>query len=223
MISSLNKNELISYTVAQLNYLFPDNKLVNLQDHQAVVTNALDRLEFCFKHCTLKHYYNGEHVIFNHLYSDHYVMYLWYLANSLWRSGADSNLCNKLYYLNKSLHGLDCMYNTLLPDIFLLFHCSGTMLGKATYADFFVALQGVTIGSQKGVYPVMDKGVSLTAHSSLIGNCKVGKNVSISAYANIFETDIADNTVVFRNKAGEIVFKPGKTSYAQTFFNVPIE
>ncbi|GAA4728105.1 serine acetyltransferase [Flavisolibacter ginsenosidimutans] len=223
MRTSLTKAELTRYTTAQLNHLFPDNKLVDLNGHVALVTEALDRLEFCFKHCTLKHYFNGEEVIFNHLHSDHYVMYLWYLANSLWRKEANANLCNKLYYLNKTLHGLDCMYNTQMPDIFLLFHCSGTMLGKATYADFFVALQGVTVGSQKGVYPVMDKGVSLTAHSSLIGNCKIGKNVSVSAYTNIFETDIANNTVAYRSKTGEVIFKPSATSYAQTFFNVPIE
>ncbi|RZK13916.1 MAG: hypothetical protein EOO43_17160 [Flavobacterium sp.] len=184
---------------------------------------ALDKLEFCFKHCTLKHYNNGEHVLFNHLFSDHYVMYLWYLSNVLWKSGADENICNKLYYLNKSLHGLDCMYNTLLPDIFLLFHCSGTVLGKASYGDFFVALQGCTVGGQKGAYPVMGKGVSLTAHSSLIGNCRIGNNVSISAYTNIFQTDIPDYSTVYRDKNGAITLKTSTLSWAQTFFNVPIE
>lgn len=223
MITSLSKDELIDYTSRQLNYFFPDNKTVRLNEYKNVIGIALDRLEFCFKHCTLKHYFNGEDVLFNHLFSDHYVMYVWYLANSLWQANAPSDVCNKLYYLNKTLHGLDCNYNTALPDIFLLFHCSGTMLGKATYSDFFVALQGCTIGSQKGVYPVMDKGVSLTAHSSIIGNCKVGKNVSLSAYTNVFETDIPDKTVAYKDRSGAVVFKPAKTSYAQTFFNVPIE
>lgn len=223
MVTSLSKHELIDYTSRQLNHFFPDNNTVRLNEYKNAVGTALDRLEFCFKHCTLKHYFNGEEVLFNHLFSDHYVMYVWYLANSLWRDNAPGDICNKLYYLNKTLHGLDCNYNTALPDIFLLFHCSGTMLGKATYSDFFVALQGCTIGSQKGVYPVMDKGVSLTAHSSIIGNCKVGKNVSLSAYTNVFETDIPDKTVVYKDQSGAVVFKSAKTSYAQTFFNVPIE
>lgn len=222
MKTSLNKQELANYTLTQLNNLFPDNKPVDLKLYQQSIDVALERLEFCFKHCTLKHYFDGVQVIFNHLFSDHYVMYIWYLANSIWKNGGDDIICNKLYYLNKVLHGLDCMYNTKLPDIFLLFHCSGTMLGKAHYSDFFVALQGCTVGSQKGKYPIMGKGVSLTAHSSLIGNCTIGNNVSISAYTNIFETDIEANTVVFKNTKGEITYKPSRKSYAQTFFNVEI-
>ncbi|WPQ64523.1 hypothetical protein SIO70_06540 [Chitinophaga sancti] len=222
MITSLSREELEKYTSKQLNFFFPDDHPVQLSDFSAEVDLALQRLEYCFKHCSLKHYFDGTDVKFNHLYSDHYVMYLWYLGNSIWKQKQATDVCNKLYYLNKTLHGLDCMYNTALPDIFLLFHCSATMLGKATYSDFFVALQGCTVGSHKGIYPVMGKGVSLTAHSALIGNCRIGHNVSISAYTSIFGTNIPDHSIVFRNDQGATVIRAAEKSYAQTFFNVQI-
>ncbi|MEO6453696.1 MAG: hypothetical protein ABIN97_06495 [Ginsengibacter sp.] len=223
MITSLSKKQLQDYTSKQLNFFFPDHKIVNLAHFDTAVTVALDKLEYCYKYCQLKQYNDGNNTYFNHLYSDHYVMYLWYLANTIWREKFDKDVCNKLYYLNKTLHGLDCMYDTHLPDIFLLFHCVGTMLGKATYSNFFVALQGCTVGSHNGIYPVFDTGVSLTAHSSVIGNCKIGKKVSISAYTNIFETDIPGNRVVYKTQNGEIIIKESNKSYAQGFFNVPIE
>ena len=207
MITSLNKSDLREYISRQLNYFYPDNDIIDLKNYERAITLALDRLEYCYKPCTLKHYNNGENTFFNHLYSDHYVMYLWFLANTIWKESSDKTTCNKLYYLNKSLNGLDCMYDTNLPDIFLIFHGVGTMLGKASYSDYFVVLQGCTVGMSNGKYPSIGKGVSLTAHSSLIGNCKVGDNVTISSYTNIIDKDIPAGTVAFRNDNGAIEIK----------------
>ena len=207
MITSLNKSDLREYISRQLNYFYPDNDIIDLKNYERAITLALDRLEYCYKPCTLKHYNNGENTFFNHLYSDHYVMYLWFLANTIWKESSDKTTCNKLYYLNKSLNGLDCMYDTNLPDIFLIFHGVGTMLGKASYSDYFVVLQGCTVGMSNGKYPSIGKGVSLTAHSSLIGNCKVGDNVTISSYTNIIDKDIPTGTVAFRNDNGAIEIK----------------
>jgi serine O-acetyltransferase len=221
MITTLDTAELAEYTSRQLNNFFPDKHAVTLAPGQ--VTAALDKLEYCFNKVSLKHYNNGEHVLFNHLYSDHYVMYLWYLSNVVWKQSQDKELCNKIYYLNKTLHALDCMYDTSMPDIFLIFHGSGTMLGKASYADYFVALQGCTVGMNRGKYPVLGRGVSLTAHSSLIGDCIVGKLVTISSYTAVIDTPIDENTIVFRNNKGELIYKKTANSYAQNFFNVDLQ
>ena len=193
MILSLTHDELIDYTSRQLNYFFPDKNVINLHHYKNEVNESLNRLENCFNKVTLKHYNNGEEVLFNHLYSDHYIMYVWYLGNTIWKNTQNKELCNKLYYLNKTLHAFDCMFDTKLPDIFLIFHGAGTMLGKATYGDYFVALQGVTIGSHKGKYPIIGKGVSLTAHSSIIGDCTISNNVSVSIHTTIFQKDIPAN------------------------------
>jgi len=220
---SLNKQDFLKYTSQQLNGLFPDNKLVDLKSYIASFDTAIDRIDHCFNKVTYKHYFNNGQTFLNHLHADQYLMYVWFLSNTIYKDTGDLNLSNKLYYLNKSLHGFDCMYNTELPDIFLIFHGVGTMLGKAKYSDFFVALQGCTIGSQKGQYPILGKGVGLTAHSSIIGNCVIGNRSSIASYTSVFEMDVPEDSVVFKDKdTGILKIKSAKNCYAQQFFNINI-
>ncbi len=219
MITSLSIDELAKYTSGQLNYFFPDKETVDLNGYKNCIKLSLDKLENCYKKVILKNYYNGTEAIFNHLHSDHYVMYIWHLSNIIFKEKQNANLCNKLYYLNKVLHSFDCMFNTNLPDIFLVFHGAGTMLGKASYSDYFVVLQGCTIGMNNSKYPILQKGVALTAHSSLIGNCNVGKLVTISSYTSVIDKNIEANHVVFRNEEGKIVYKETSNSYAQSFFS----
>jgi serine O-acetyltransferase len=114
------------------------------------------------------------------------------------------------------------MYDTNLPDIFLIFHGAGTMLGKAVYSDYFVVLQGCTVGMNRGKYPVIGKGVALTAHSSLIGDCVVGDNVTLSSYTNLIDKNIEANTVVYKNDDGAYGFKQSKNSYSAKFFTEKI-
>jgi serine O-acetyltransferase len=224
MNQSLSVDELSIYVSKQLNSFFPDNEYVDLIQEKEIVIKALERVEFCFKHVTLKHYFNNNEVNFNHLYSDHYVMFIWFLSNSVYKFKGKCNLANKLYYLNKILHGLDCMFDTEMPNIFLLFHSSGTMLGKAKYDDYFIALQGCTVGSQKGYYPVFGKGVSLTANSSVIGKCNIGNRCSISTRTIIYQKDLHEDNVAFINfESGKLEIKKSETCYAQNFFNVDLK
>ncbi|MBS1757262.1 MAG: serine acetyltransferase [Bacteroidetes bacterium] len=221
MTQSLSVEALCRYVSAQLNHFFPDEEKVMLS--QPIMEEALQRLDFCFKHVTLKHYFDGKQSVFNHLFSDHYVVFLWFLSNTVYKKEGKCNLANKLYYLNKTLHGLDCMYDTQLPDIFLLFHSSGTMLGKASYADYFIALQGCTVGSQKGNYPVFGKGVSLTANSSVIGKCTIGNRCTISTRTTIFQKDMENDTTAFINfDTGQLQMKASKECYAQHFFSTDL-
>jgi serine O-acetyltransferase len=219
---SLSKQEFLYYTSKQLNNFFPDTNIVDLTNYSSLFDLTIDRLDFCFKHVSYptNRYIKEGNTLLNHLYADHYLMYIWFLSNSIWKENGDIKIASKLYYLNKALHGFDCMYDTKLPDIFLVFHGVGTMLGKATYNDFFVCLQGCTVGSNKGKYPFLGKGVALAANSSVIGECNVGNWSSISASSRIFETDIPDNSVVFLNNNGKVEIKPSKNPYSKHFFNI---
>ncbi len=224
MTQSLSTKQLCDYTSAQLNHIFPDGDIVNLGSELFLVEAALIRLDRCFREVSLKHYFDGQSTIFNHLFSDHYVMYLWYLSNEMFLAKGKCNIANKLYYLNKTLHGLDCMYDTLMPEIFLLFHSSGTMLGKASYGDYFIALQGCTVGSQKGKYPVFGKGVSLTANSSVIGDCNIGNRCTISTRTTIFQKNLAEDETAFMNfEIGQLEIKRSDVCYAQYFFNTNLK
>lgn len=223
MILSLTTDKLKSYTSSQLNYFFPDEFVVDLNLCSDAFDLALQRLEFCFNQVIHTRYHQEGQSLFNHLYSDHYVMFIWFLSNSIWKETNNINLASKLYYLNKNLHGFDCMYDTKLPHVFLIFHGVGTMLGKAEYNDYFVAFQGCTVGSHVGKYPKIGKGVSLTAHSSLIGDCVIGDRVSVSAYTSIFQKNIASDITVYRNDMGSVIMKPTQQCYAQQFFNVNLK
>jgi serine O-acetyltransferase len=217
---SMQLDELSEYYSFQLNNIFPDRFKIRPSDLKKTIDISLDRLDYCFKRVAFKRYFNDSQTIYNHLYSDHNVVFIWFLANTAFKVYENSNLSSKLYYLNKTLHSFDCMYDTELPDIFLIFHGSGTMLGKAKYNDYFVCLQGCTVGSHKGDYPIFGKGVALAADSGVIGNCVIGNGVSISAFTKIFNKNIPDGSVVFTNENGKVEIKPSKNMYAQQFFNV---
>ena len=115
------------------------------------------------------------------------------------------------------------MYDTELPDIFYISHGIGTMLGKAIYGNFFIAMHGCTVGTYNGKSPVIGKGVTLTAHSSIIGNCNIGNNVSISNYTSVFERDIPENTLVYTDSnTGQITLKPSRSTFAKQVFDVKL-
>jgi len=220
---SLHKNDLQEYTSTQLNHFFPDADPVKLSAHSKVFDLTLDRLDHCFQKAAFDRYFKDNNTLLNHLYADHYLMYLWFLSNTFWKEGANEMIASKLYYLNKALHGFDCMYDTKLPDIFFVFHGVGTMLGKANYADYMVVLQGCTVGSQKGSYPDFGKGVALTANSSVIGKCTLGKRSTISTRTTIFEKDVPENATAYMDfETGQLHMKPSKICYAQQFFNVDL-
>jgi serine O-acetyltransferase len=221
---SLSKDELCSYYSRQLNNFFPDSSVVAKEDISRVIDTSLDRLNHCFKHVAFKRYCIDAGTVYNHLYADHNIVFNWFLSNTAHRISENKNLSSKLYYLNKAMHSFDCMYDTALPDIFLIFHGAGTMLGKAEYNDFFVSLQGCTVGSQKGAYPRIGKGVALTANSSIIGDCEIGNRVSVSTRACVFSKNIPpDNSVYINWDTGKLEVKPSKECYAQQFFNVDLK
>jgi serine O-acetyltransferase len=216
---SLSRQELLDYTSAQLNAFFPDGRPVRLADFSGAFDTAIDRLAYCFSHVSLPRYGEASGTRMDHLYADHYMMYLWFLANTLWQEDVDGAVLNKLYYLNKVMHGLDCMFDTGLPDVFLIFHGSGTMLGKAEYGRFFVAFQGCTVGQHNWLYPVIGTGVALAAHSAVFGNSRIGDHVSIGSHTNVFQRDIPPGSAVYHNQEGKFTVVPQPKSLAGWFFH----
>lgn len=223
MILSISSQNLKSYVASQLNNFYPDGANVKSGTFDEIIDTAIDRVDYCFQRVCYERYNANGQTKLSHLYADQYLVFIWFLANTMWREQKDLSICNKLYYLNKSLHAFDCMYDTGLPDVFLIFHGAGTMLGKAEYSNYFVALQGCTVGSHKGKYPVMGEGVALAAHSSIIGDCKIGNRVTISANTSLYQNDVPSNSIVYRDSTTSMLnTKPTLSSYSQSFFNVEI-
>lgn len=193
---SLEPDDLCAYTARQLAMFSVRPEGVpplRLAGHCA---EARRRVERCFQHIRRKYYFDGANTIFNHLHGDHYASYLYYLSNTAHRAG-DAELAQQLFLLNKALHGADLFYAVDLPDIFLLVHPVGTVLGNARYADYFVAYQNCGVGSlEDGIYPTFAGENVLFARSSVLGNSTIGRNVVVGANTFVLNTDVASNHTV---------------------------
>ena len=218
MVLSLKFDELIKYVYKQMSNLFPDSSENNLLKYEEEFSITIEKLEGCFKFIKNNNYSKGNVTYFNHLHSDQYTMFLWFLSNTIWNRKHDIHICNKLFYMNKSLNGFSCMYDTELPEIFLLLHTVGTVLGKAEYSNYFIAAQGCTIGAHKGIYPKIGKNVSLLPNSSIVGKCLIGNNVSVGINATVYNTDIEDDMVIFVNNKGETNYKHKKEAWSKQWF-----
>lgn len=196
---SLPPERLQSYVLDLVRLNFPDGYQVPYA-LTPLHEKALARLEHSFSHIHRKYYREeGEQgvVLFDHLNGDHFASYLYLLANTVWRETGDSELPTRLFYLNKRMHGLDLFYSVAMPDIFLLVHPLGTVIGSADYQDYLVVYQNVTIGADEaGIYPVFGKGTVLYAKSAVIGACRLGNDVVLGANAFILNAEIPANSVV---------------------------
>lgn len=204
---SLPAEQLATYTASQLNCFFPDSQTVSVDCLMVSMPRVLERLEYCFSHIEKKYYCEQGRAVFSHLNSDHYASYLYFLSNQLSQDGSDTALCEKLFYLNKTLHGLDLFYSIRMPDIFLLVHPIGTVIGNASFDDYLVIYQNCTIGSgHEGIYPHFSRGTILYSGVSVIGNCQIEENCVFGAGAQLVAQSVErDSVIVGRGKAVRIL------------------
>lgn len=186
---SLDPGQLADYVARQLNAFFPDAVLTR-DDLMIVMPRALERLEHCFSHIANKYFFDGTQAVFSHLHGDQYAMWLYLLGNELHLQGAPADLCSKTFLLNKALHGCDIFHEVELPSIFLLVHPLGTVLGRATYDDYFVSYQRVGVGSNHDIYPRFGKHVTLRPGASVLGDCSVGDHCQIATNALLLDRDL---------------------------------
>ena len=60
----------------------------------------------------------------------------------------------------------------------------------ATYADYLVVHQNVTVGTDRGRQPRLGEGVVLFGGAAVIGDCDIGCNVSISVHSTVRNTSV---------------------------------
>lgn len=218
MRSSLSHNELAAYVAAQVTAYFPDGRDVTQSDLAPWISAAWPRLEHCFLHIRRKYFYEDNKPVFSHLHTDHYAMFLYLVSNTIHRGGGPVQFAEKMYYLNKALHGLDCFYSVALPEIFLFIHPVGTVLGNAHYEDYLIAYQNVGVGAnENGVYPSLGKGVVLFAKTTLLGDCTVGDNSVFGACAFTINSNVpANSTVVAQYPSHRLL--PNELDNIQSYF-----
>ncbi|MGE4398266.1 MAG: hypothetical protein AB7D29_01990 [Campylobacterales bacterium] len=216
MRTSLSEPQLLKYLEKQISNLFPDEMEICLSE---TVPSALKKIEYCFAHILLKHYRLGGQIYFNHLNADHYVVFIYFCSNIAYKTG-DINLASKLFYLNKTLHGFHCMYDTELPDIFLVIHGGGIVLGKAKYSNYFFVAQGCTVGANGHCeYPILGEGVVMYPNSSIVGKSRIGQNSCLSNGAFVNNCDIEKDTLVI-DRSPNLILKPNRADRLSTFFKI---
>lgn len=215
---SLDRGELLRYVIAQCDNLFPDGKFRADESLIRCNDDAVMRLEYCFTHIKRKYFFDGRTFFFNHLQSDQYSMFLYFLSNSVFRLAGRHPFADKVYYLNKALHSIDVYYEVTLPEIFLFRHCVGTVLGRAEYRNYFTVGQNCTVGNNRGVYPIFSEECAMYSGSSVVGGGKVGSNVHITARSFIRNATIPDNSLVIGHSP-DLEVKPTRVSVIESFFN----
>lgn len=209
---SLSANRLAALAARQLSNFFPDGDDVAPSALMAAVDGALPRLEHCFSRIDSKYFFDGARAVFSHLHGDQYAMWLYFLANELHRQRGDPAVCAKLFLLNKALHGCDIYFEVELPDIFLLVHPLGTVLGRGRYSDYFVAYQRCGVGSNHDVYPEFGAHVTLRPGSAVLGNSRIGDHCEIAAESLVIDCDLPGHSLYIGNPKTAVV-KPRKSPY----------
>lgn len=162
------------------------------------IGEALERTERCLKHTKSK--YATEEI--NIYHTIQFAILLYYLSNTAFHAGC-MELCNQVYYLNKIMHAIDWFYAIDLPEYWYAEHPLGSVLGRACYNNGLMIYQGCTIGGNMGLkdekieYPTLGKNVIMFANSAILGSCKIGDNVIVSAGARLINEEIPDNCLVF--------------------------
>ncbi|MBR2526656.1 serine acetyltransferase [bacterium] len=219
MYLSIEKNELIEYISKQINNIFPDKNTVSPNEVGKVIDNALTRLEFCFSKINpaIKYFSKDGIPYFNHMHSDQYCMFLWFLSNEAYLND-NINLAEKLFYLNKTLNCLDAFYSIKLPDVFMFCHPVGSIIGNAHYENYILIHQNVTIGASKeDIYPAFGEGIILYASSKVIGTSNISNNVIFAADASVVNEDIPANKLVF-GQSKNLILKEHNGETIDKFF-----
>ncbi len=213
----LTAQKLSGYVAAQLTHFFPDG-LTKGRELNRLVNVALQRSDHCFSQIKAK-YYNEARGSLNHLHTDQYASFLYFLGNFAFKENRPL-LASKIFALNKALHALDIFYEVELPEVFYLEHPVGTVLGRAKYGNYFMVHQSCTVGSNvEDVYPILGEGVVMYAGSGIIGKSKLGNNCWLAYGAVLKNENVPANSIVFE-RSPKAVIKRTKRSVIRDLFGL---
>ncbi len=212
VIYTLPKDELGGAILRQLQSFFPPLS----KDEERMISDCLEvvipQCEYNFSHSENKYFSTekeGRRIIrFDAFHSIQWMTLLYYLSHELYLR--KSNLCDKVYYLNKIMHAVDLFYAIELPLHWGAEHPLGSVMGRAKYGNGFFFYQGCTVGGTRDregslFYPIIGENVHMFSNSSILGNSHIGNNVDIGAGAIVKNQDIPDDSIVFGESPNLII------------------
>lgn len=208
------RSGLLDYTCAQVANLAPDGRGDAVRrDVDAYMDEALGRVGVCIDHVRM-----WKPGAFDYLHSSQYCIYLYYLANSIWRGTGERGSCTRLFLLNKALNGIDLFYEIEMPKAFFIGHSVGIVLAKASYGERLVFYQNSTVGKNHGEAPVIEDEVVMYPNTAIIGRCTVGAGTILSQGVSVLNRDTPGDCVAYAGAAGDLVFRPAKRNVIADIF-----
>tara|TARA_B100000676_G_C18016859_1_gene810168 strand:+ start:785 stop:1459 length:675 start_codon:yes stop_codon:yes gene_type:complete len=219
LTTSITNSSICEYLFKQLNTIFPDENKINKNHLSEMINLAINNIEICFSKIVSPYYVNKNKSYFNHLNGDHYSSFLYQVSRNAYIND-EMDIATKTFLLNKYLFGIDVFYTVNLPKHYIFVHPIGTILGSgATYSNYFVVYQGVTIGSNNhGIYPKFSNNTILFSNSSVIGNSNIGKNFILGAKSSIINKNINHNKVVIGNFPNNKILENQNNEISKYFY-----
>lgn len=205
---------LTNYVLAQLRMLFPgdDEEVEKISHHVpealAEVIGLIGRLV------------EWKERGFDKLVSWQYATFLYKLGNLSLKKGVGVPATDRLFLLNKALHGLDLHPQIELPQTFFLSHTNSAVFAKAEYSDYSVFHQNVTVGRKGSKRPTMERYLVMYPASMIIGDCHVRENTVLAPGVRLIDTDTPGNCYVFENEKGSVRFREIDKIHAAQFFEI---
>ena len=197
----MGRERLLCFVTRQISNMLPD-EYDPRGDLDSNLDEALDRLRICINAVRL-----WRENQFDPLHSTQYCIFLYILANTIWRRTASNETATRLFLLNKALNGIDLFYEIAMPEIFFIGHSVGIVLAKASYANHLVLYQNCTVGKNHGVAPVLEEGVVLYPNSAVIGGGVIRTGSVLSQGVSVINRSTQANKVVFQGANGSLIFK----------------
>lgn len=161
------------------------------------VEAALGRVRTCFSRLKNKYYQRGDSCVFAPGHTGQYAIFLYYLSHTLRHAAGEAEAASGVYALNKMLHNVDLYFDVALPEVFYLDHPLGTVIGRGTFSNYFQFRQNCTVGNNHGVFPVFGENVQMWSGVTVVGNCRIGDHVTLSAGTYVKDEDIPSYSLVF--------------------------
>ncbi len=213
-LKGISRDALAAYVAAQIGHFFPDgdHSVASLIDRN--LDQALARLHTCINAVRI---WNRDE--FNYLHTEQNTIFLYFLANTVWRNGGDEAVASKIYYLNKALNSFNCFYEVELPEIFFIGHSLGIVLARAEYSNYFAVYQNSTVGWNAGAGPVFEPGVVMFPNTHVMGKCRIRRGTVVSLGTSIIDRD-SEEACIVREQAGKLVFSKPKRDILGAIFRL---
>ena len=210
------RESLLAYLTSQCAHVVPDGREAAFRaSADAHLDEALKRMHVCINGCAP---WRLDEL--NVLQSSQHTIFLYYLANTIWRRSGDTAAATRLFLMNKAFNAIDLFYEIEMPEVFYIGHSVGIVLAKATYGNYLVLYQNSTVGRHKDQIPVLGDRVVLYPNTAVIGRALVGDDAVVSQGVSIVNRSVPAGQIAFRGTGSDLAFQPRPDDLLKEYFRL---